>query len=201
MSNEDLKYDLENLQKLHQDLEKQMLSFDEIIPFERQRTSEIYSPRLLNMMLVCGAHIETVTKLISRRCDFNYDDLRSSIRKINEKFVLSKFYIISIPHEIQFTPFTDKLEWWESYNELKHELQEKQFKITYTRVMDAFACLSALHFLAQKLMSIQDNDEISNILNGQNWTQAQLTWNNPYVNSIIGKSLLFQIRNVYTPNM
>src|SRR5689334_10341647 len=112
-----LGYELQNLQKLHLDLEKQMLNFDEIVPFERQRTAEIYSPRLLNMMLVCGAHIESVTKLISRRCDFNYPDLRTAIRTINKKGVLSNFGIISIPHELVFTPFTDSLEWWESYNE------------------------------------------------------------------------------------
>ena len=65
--------DLENLGKLHNDLEKQMLTFDEVVPYERQRTAQIYSPRLLNMMLVCGAQVEAVTRLVSNRCDIHID--------------------------------------------------------------------------------------------------------------------------------
>lgn len=193
MKLDNIGYELQNLKKLHLDLEKQMLNFDEIIPFERQRTAEIYSPRLLNMMLVCGAHIESVTKLISRGCDFNYVDLRKSIRIINKKGVLSNFIIISIPHELAFTPFTNGLEWWESYNELKHELQEKQFKITYIRVMDALATLAALHCLAEKIVSVS-NEMIDQVLEPKNWIKPEIfifrdvnyqlkTW----------KSLLFKI--------
>lgn len=188
-----LGYELQNLQKLHLDLEKQMLNFDEIVPFERQRTAEIYSPRLLNMMLVCGAHIESVTKLLSRRCDFIYVNLRDEIRKLNKKGVLSNFNIISIPHEIVFAPFTDSLEWWESYNQLKHELQEKQFKITYVRVMDAFAALSALHCLADKL-AVVSNDRIDRVLDPANWIrpEAFVFRDNSY-KLPTWKSLLFRI--------
>lgn len=193
-----LQNDLENLQKLHVDLEKQMLNFDEVIPFERQRTAQIYSPRLLNMMLVCGVQIESITKLVSRRCSFNYDNLRSSIHTINEKAVLSNFKIVSIPHKLQFTPFTNDLEWWESYNELKHELQEKQFKITYTRVMDAFAALAALHCLADQLLIVFVED-ISKVLDRQNWksdsTVITISGGDPY--AVFWKSLLFRIKNIY----
>lgn len=199
-----LGYELQNLQKLHLDLEKQMLNFDEIVPFERQRTAEIYSPRLLNMMLVCGTHIESVTKLISRTCGFYYDNLRDSIRKINEKGVLSNFNIVSIIHQLGFTPFANDLEWWESYNELKHELQEKQFKLTYARVMDAFASLSALHCLAKTLVSNTD-DFIPRILDKEHWIYNENLYEVTKYNAKIGrssddaiyKSLLFEIRNMF----
>lgn len=191
-----LGYELQNLQKLHLDLEKQMLNFDEIVPFERQRTAEIYSPRLLNMMLVCGTHIESVTKLISRRCGFYYDNLRDSIRKINEKTVLSNLPIFSIPHEILFTPFTNNLEWWESYNELKHELQEKQFKITYTRVMDAFAALAALHCLAKTMVSVS-NERIDQVLESKNWIRSEsFVYRDKSYQLETWKSLLFKIDRI-----
>ena len=61
---------LYDLQKLHEDIEKQLLQFDEIIPYEQQTTADIFSPRLLNMMLFCCPQIEAVTKLISEKCDF-----------------------------------------------------------------------------------------------------------------------------------
>jgi hypothetical protein len=173
------------------------LNFDEVIPFERQRTAEIYSPRLLNMMLVCGAQIDAVTRLIARRYSFNYNEhIPPLIRKINEKAVLSNFPIVSILYKLQFTPFTRDLEFWGAYNELKHELQEKQFKITYVRVMDAFAALAALHCLAETAVSVSD-EKIDQVLEPKNWIRPEIfifrdvnyqlkTW----------KSLLFKIDRV-----
>lgn len=145
MVDEVFQLELENLRKLHIDLEKQMLDFDEIIPYERQRTAQIYSPRLLNMMLVCATQIEAITRLISSKCNLvTTGGIPSLIRKINQNAVLSNFNIISIPHRLQFTPFTEDLEWWDAYNDLKHDLLDKQFKITYATVMNAFAALSSL---------------------------------------------------------
>ena len=196
MKLETLGYELDNLKKLHVDLEKQMLNFDEIVPFERQRTAEIYSPRLLNMMLVCGAQIDAVTRLIAKRCGFNHNDhIPPLIRKINEKTVLSNFQIISIPHKLQFTPFTRDLEFWDAYNELKHELQEKQFKITYTRVMDGFAALATLHYLAGQLVAVRD-ENITNVLDRQNWIPYTMIINKDG-NSMFWESSLFRILHVY----
>lgn len=203
MADEWFQADLENLGKLHKDLEKQMLNFDEVVPYERQRTAQIYSPRLLNMMLVCGAQVEAVTRLISSRCKITIDNggIPALIREINQKSVLANFKIFSIQHQLLFSPFTNEFEWWGAYNELKHELKEKQFKITYTTVMDAFAALAALHCLAQKLSGAFDND-ISKILDSKNWLNDEFmlklsrsskseTSSNPW------KSLLFEIQSLY----
>lgn len=201
MVDEIFQNDLENLKKLHVDLEKQMLNFDEIIPFERQRTAEVYSPRLLNMMLVCGAQIEAVTGLILRKCGIsdNNEGIRPLIRKINQKKVLSNFKIMSIPHKLQFSPFTNDLVWWESYNQLKHDLQDKQFIIKYTTVMDAFAALAGLHCLANQLLLVSNND-ISKVLDHKNWipdSTIVISGGDPQAMS--WKSLLFQIRQICNP--
>lgn len=155
------------------------------------------------MMLVCGAHIEAVTKLISRRCNFVVENIPTSIREINKNVVLSKFTIVSVPHKLLFTPFTKELVWWSAYNDLRHELKEKQFKITYTTVMDAFAALSALHYLAEKLVDAFDED-VSKVLDGKNWKSSDEM---PKVSPRPGEkfkpiweSLLFEIKSDYIPH-
>ena len=169
MVDESFNFHLENLKKLQIDLEKQMLRFDEIIPYERQETARIYSPRLLNMMLACCPQIEAVTNLISTKCNFSGNGIPTLIGKINKKAVLSNFQIISIPHKLLFTPFPKELSWWQAYNKLKHELTGKQFKLTYTIVMDAFAALAGLHCLSEKLVSCSD-DRVPITLDRKNWT-------------------------------
>ncbi|MDE1861509.1 MAG: hypothetical protein KGI33_01215 [Thaumarchaeota archaeon] len=203
MTDEGFEHELGNLRKLHVDLEKQMLNFDEIVPYERQRTADIYSPRLLNMMLVCGSQIEAVTKLTCGRCKIRHDDgIRPAIRKLDKDGVLSGFRIFSIPHRLQFSPFTKDLEWWEAYNGLKHDLQDKQFKITYTAVMDAFAVLAALHRLADKLAE-SDNEQIQQVLDKNSWKSNEILEkyheSNKETNhiSIFWRSLLFEIKNSY----
>lgn len=202
---DELKIELENLVKLQEDLEKQMIKFDEIIPYERQNTAKIFSPRLLNMMLACGPQIESVTKLIAKRCQINLNDVIDDsgstmsksipklIHEINSKSVLSKFEIITRLHKLQFTPFTLHLEWWKKYNDLKHGLSTKQFDINYAIVMDALAGLSGLHCLAEKIISVSD-EKIDQVLEPKNWIKPEIfifkdvnyqleTW----------KSLLFRI--------
>ena len=70
-----------------------MIKFDEVLPYGRQKISEIYSPRLVNMMLACCPQIESITKLISQKCNFPDDSVPNMIQKINEKGVLSHFEI------------------------------------------------------------------------------------------------------------
>lgn len=181
---ESLRFELENLEKLHVDLEKQMIKFDEIIPYERQTTAKIFSPRLLNMMLACGPQIESVTKLIAKRCKIDLNDViddsgntmpRSTpklIHEINSKTVLSGFEIVTKLHNLQFTPFTLHLEWWNKYNDLKHGLSTKQFEINYAVVMDALAGLSGLHCLAKKVVSVS-NEKVEEVLEPKNWLRPE----------------------------
>ena len=172
MVDESYEFHLSNLRKLYVDLEKQMLKFDEILPYERQKTSEIYSPRLLNMMLACCPQIEATTKLISQKCKFSEKSVPGLIQKINEKNVLSNFKIISIPHKLMFKPFTGELSWWNAYNKLKHELTENQFELTYSKVMCAFAALTALHHLAD-FLNTNNDEHVQQILDENTWTDEE----------------------------
>ena len=208
MTNESYEDHLHNLKKLHIDLEKQMLKFDEILPYERQKTSEIYSPRLLNMMLACCPQIEATTKLISQKCKFsqkcNFSEksVPGLIQKINEKNVLSNFKIVSIPHKLMFKPFTGELSWWSAYNNLKHELAEKQFELTYSKVMSAFAALTALHYLASYLNG--DDNHVQEILDKDSWINGNwpkemsetMRPNRDYGEYPIYKSLMFTVTTI-----
>lgn len=51
LNKSELSMEYYQLSQLHEDLEKQYLRFNEIIPYERQTTAKIFSPRILNMML------------------------------------------------------------------------------------------------------------------------------------------------------
>ena len=197
MDNIEFKKHLHNLKKIHVDIENQMLRFDEVIPYERQgsfeidsskqimtdkkiqtheydrpKTSEIYSPRLLNLMLACGPQVEAVTRLIFTKYEFKNDDHNSIpnlIKKINDKNVLSNFSIFSERHNIFFKPFTPKLSWWNMYNKIKHDLATMQFELTYDAVMNAFAALTGLHCLANKISS-RDNQQIREVLDSKYWS-------------------------------
>ena len=185
-----------------------MLQFDEIIPFERQTTAKIFSPRLLNMMLVCGPQIEGTVELISECFNFKTSrkDIPELIRKINFEGVLSNFEIVTASHNILFTPFPKNLEWWKTYNDLKHELAEKQSEITYTVVMDALAALAALHRLANAIKGTS-TENLEHILDKQYWDKTFEVLIGSQTGSAIGipppwKSKTFKISNyfVYNPN-
>ena len=197
-------FGLENLEKLHEDIEKQMLLFDEIVPFERQETAKIFSPRLLNLMLACCPQIEAVTKWISNKYGMKGNGIPQLIREINQGLVLSSFRIISTHHKLQFTPFTQDLSWWHAYNELKHDLNGKQFKLSYQTVMDAFAALAGLHCLAKHANS--DNMEyLDMILDSKHWTSDRGTiayYKSRSVETKIVinptyKSLMFEIETIF----
>lgn len=181
LDGQEYQFQLWDLQKLHEDVEKQLLQFDEIIPYEKQRSAEIFSPRLLNMMLSCCPQIEAITKLITERCGFPLNEtdedgktrpksVPSLIKKIDENAVLSNLCLEVKIHDYEagLTPFTPYLKWWKKYADLKHGLATKQFEINYVDVMDAFSALASLHCIARKIEQFSDNP--LDVLNGKNWS-------------------------------
>ena len=163
---DELRSELRLLEKLHEDLEKQLIAFDEIIPFERQRTAHIFSPRMLNMLLSCCPQIESLVEMICKICNIALKknqngklidkSIRELIGEINYDGVLAKITITGKKHGLQFTPFTQELKWWITYNELKHNLGKKQDLVNYTILMDAFAALAAFYHLTKQVLSVPE---------------------------------------------
>lgn len=215
-TNDEFKFELENLRKLQDDIEKQLLQFDEIIPYERQTTAKIFSPRLLNLMLSCCPQIEAVTKLLCNRCEIPLNELGENgrqkpisvpklISKINAKAVLSGLEIQTISDQLMFTPFTLHLEWWQKYANLKHGLAKKQYDITYTDIMNAFSALAVLHYVTYHAI-ISFNETIPFLLDRKYWMLPSLPalrkddLGRYYQKTAYGwKSKIFGIRNFFEP--
>lgn len=209
------RFEFQLLEKLHEDLERQLIAFDEIVPFERQRTAHIFSPRMLNMLLSCCPQIESLVEMVCKKCNIPlqqknsqgnlvHKSIRELIREINHDGVLSKMEIRGKRHKLSFTPFTQELKWWTTYNEIKHELGRKQNLVNYTILMDAFAALSAFYHLANQILNVSDN-LIEDCLKSHYWrnnplatsgklgTFGQAEWHEEYPYS----SKIFVIREYF----
>ena len=141
--------DLKNLKRLHRDSEKQLLEFNEIVPYEHN-PANVYSPKLVNLLLTVGPQIENLTDLIIIQLQLSPEGngLSSRIKELDKDGVLSSFEITSMPQNTQFHPFTEDFSWWEIYNKTKHDLSRSQFEITYLSVINSLAVLASLHRLA-----------------------------------------------------
>ena len=160
--------DIRELKRIWTDLEKQLLAFNEIIPFERN-PHDVYSPKLINMMLITGPQIEAMAKLILNKLKLKpkAKGILGHIKEINKNSVLSKQRIVSLTSGLLFTPFPVKSEWWKSYNLTKHELFQEIFEIRYQKVMDSMAALAALHRIYDAIEKNPKHGKV--ILDGKNW--------------------------------
>jgi len=139
-------FDIRELKRIWMDLEKQMFDFNEIIPYGRN-PHDVYSPKLVNMMLITGPQIEAMAKLIVKKLKLKPKGkgVPRYLKEINKNAVLSVQRIVSITSGLLFTPFPAEYAWWKSYNLTKHELLEEIFKIRYQKVIESLAALAILH--------------------------------------------------------
>ena len=198
--------DLQNLKRLFGDSEQELKKFNEIVPFEHN-PHEIYSPKLVNLLLQIGPQIESLTDLIASKKELRFErgGVPSRIERINHDGVLSGFNITSLQNGLLFTPFPLKSSWWTTYNETKHNLAQSQFDIKYQSVMDALAALAALHRLADAIRGCPE-DSLEYILERQYWNKSfEAIVNNGHATAIgipgPWKSEIFKISNyfVYAP--
>ncbi len=168
----DFNVNLQNLKRLFSDSEKQLHEFNENIPYEHNPTN-VFSPKLVNLILQVGPQIENLTDLMIGKLAITYEGsgLLSRIKTLNKNDVLSKFKIHLKPQLIQFTPFDQKSEWWDLYNALKHDLSESQFKITYLSVMNSMAALASLHRLAD-VIKISGDEYLTCVLEDKYWSNT-----------------------------
>jgi len=199
--------DLKNLKRLFQDSEQQLAEFNEIVPYEHN-PNNIYSPKLVNLLLQIGPQIEGVTDLIASKKSLKFESggVPSRIERINRNGVLSGFKITSLLNGLLFTPFPQKTSWWDTYNNTKHNLSQSQFDITYLSVMDTLAALAALHRLSDAIKGTS-TENLEYILDKQYWDKTFEVQIGNQTGTAIGipppwKSKTFKISNyfVYNPN-
>lgn len=165
-------YNLQTLKRLQNDSEKQLLEFNEIIPIEHN-SNDVYSPKLVNLMLSVGPQIENVVDIILKELHLEVKEagVPSRIKVLNQNGVLSNFKITSTTNRLQYTPFNQEFTWWNTYNNTKHDLAEKQFKITYLSVMESLAVLAGLHRLADVVIRCND-EQRKHVLEKDYWRNS-----------------------------
>ncbi len=162
-------FELGEMKKIWEDLEKQLVAFNEVVPYERNSV-QVYSPKLVNIMLSAGPQIEGMVKILVKELKVQPESNKvlDLIKDINKNAILSVQRISSTLNGLLFTPFGPaELLWWKSYNATKHELPHSLFEIKYQTVMDSMAALAVLHRISDIVKKFPT--QIETILDRQYW--------------------------------
>ncbi len=140
----------------YMDLERQFIDFQNYVPY-LQGNETVYSFRLVNLFLSIGSHIDSAFKEIFRNPDFlkKYSEINKKIvagkasiqdyRVLEPEFCLSDRNVIfkRLPEQEILYPFKTfkqkSPEWWNFYNEVKHEFSVNFAKANFKNVRDALA--------------------------------------------------------------
>jgi hypothetical protein len=140
----------------YKDIERQFDDFLEYVPYI-EGNEKTYSFKLLNLFLSIGGHIDSAFKEMARYSEFVekpscIDILRraeeksgiiiSGIRAFDEIYGLCSKKVIfkSLPERTILAPFTYSMpEWWNYYNDIKHNVSDNLKKANLKNVRDALA--------------------------------------------------------------
>jgi hypothetical protein len=164
------------MRDLHRDLEKQFLSFDELVPYNHN-PDDVYSPRLYSILQgTCAQVISLMQNIVAELNSKNISSLWQAKFKdyydfLNIKGVLSlqvvspkkKFDKIMTPFALNKYPVPD---WWNDYNTTKHELPSGAYVGIMGNVLNALGALAILHDIADLVMK---NRTLSTLLDGNKW--------------------------------
>ncbi len=136
----------------YNDLERQFSSFLEYVPY-LQGNEQTYSFKLLNLFLSIGGHIDSALKEMSRYSEFAENPsckeilkrasdkegiILSGIRAFDEIYAICSKKVIfkCLPERISLIPFSSKKpEWWDFYNDIKHDVSINLKKKTLQRIL------------------------------------------------------------------
>jgi hypothetical protein len=140
----------------YKDLERQFEDFLEYVPYI-EGNEKTYSFKLLNIFLsICG-HIDSAFKELARyprfaeiescqeilrRAEARQGIIVSGISAFDEIYAIISMTVTfkCLPNRISITPFNcEHPEWWNSYNDLKHDLAVNLKKANLETVRDALA--------------------------------------------------------------
>jgi hypothetical protein len=182
----------ELLLELLYDTERQLEEFSHLVPFKYNK--DVYSPRLVNLLLTTCTQIETLCELLVPELQLpgkQGDGIKDVIRQIDTNGILSKMNIYSKKLDEKFRPFANgTYDWWTKNNKVKHELLVKGRAIKYHTVVDGIAALVCLHRLSNAMHNSK-SFTASEMLDSQNWYESKLRF----------KTIMFRIEmSYYTRN-
>ena len=140
----------------YKDLERQFEEFLEYVPYLKvnENTSSF---RLANILLGIGAHVDSAFKEMARsktledveackeilkRAESKSGIIVSAVRALDEIYEIRSRQVIfkCLPERIPITPFKEtKPEWWDFYNNIKHDIAPSFSKANLKNVRDALA--------------------------------------------------------------
>jgi len=150
------------------DTERQLKNFSDNVPFEYN--PDVYSPRLLNLLLVTCAQIEALCWFFM--AEFSWalpqnQGMKWVISQLDQNNVLSQMKLKSTLTPNLICPFSGSYAWWTKYNDSKHDLVTKSQDVKYADVIDAISAYFALFNLA--VTRIETTASEADLLSGNNW--------------------------------
>ena len=145
------KHPLPEMEPFYQDIERQFLEFNEIIPIKKNPTSEVYSPRFVNMIYTLGAQVDAVLQILVKDLQLNPKEKRfpEYYNALNSNGILKFQKVKCSLDNSTIQPFKDSTpEWWNRYNKAKHELPFGIEAIRLNHILEALAGLYVLNDLA-----------------------------------------------------
>jgi len=166
--------------KIITDIDLQLKEFNQIIPYEYNTNA--YSPRLVNLLLSTCTIIERFCKLIQIECSLpaptpQNGGIRQLISNIDQNGVLANMNWTTVFNNT-FQPFDGTYDWWQLYNNTKHDSNFNITDVKYHHVVTAIVALHSLQRLAYAKVDtrgtmLQGND----LLDITKWSQTSgLSW-------------------------
>ena len=152
----DLHFENGGFWEYYRALEQQFEDFLNYVPY-LEGNEKTYSFKLLNIFLSICAHIDSAFKELARYPKFADIDsckevldrtsdklgiIVSGIRAFEEIYAISSMTVTFkvLPNRISITPFNcQKPQWWDFYNDLKHDISVNLTKANLENVRDALA--------------------------------------------------------------
>lgn len=145
------KHPLPEMEPFYQDIERQFLEFNEIIPVKKNPIREIYSPRFFNMIHTLGSQVDALLQILLKDLGIklktkNFPEYYSAL---NVNGVLSFQKVKCSLNHSTIQPFKESSpEWWNKYNKAKHDLPFGIESIRLNHILDSLAGLYVLNELA-----------------------------------------------------
>jgi hypothetical protein len=190
---------LSKMQRLHKELEDAFLEVNKIIPYD-QNNREVYSPRFVFILQDASRQVDGMLKLLYRRLEpilpasatakisakiakKRRPDFLDYYSALNYKGMLKAQKLALREYSPRvITPFVlttqNSPQWWQAYNDTKHELPDGETFGKLGFVIDSLAAVAALHDIAELILN---DKQLQPALDGSKWQDNEEYFMREYV--------------------
>jgi len=180
--------ELLEMQKLFANTEYDFLLFNEIVPYSYNPLT-VYSPKLVSILQSIGPQIYGVFEIITKQfgmssIDFKFPDYFNALDNMK---LLSCQSVTLLENKLVIQPFEESktnYDWWNAYNNVKHELPKGIFEAKYENVIYSLGALYILHHIADTIQRKKNPIiEKAEITDSTNWLSVLTKGNYIYYKS------------------